>query len=135
MRPAGRVFETLAYGILNRDVHLYPPHSNSSLHLTTTTEVRRSGRITDRMGSGWRVLRDSVLSSPTWAPTFPEWPCQERRGSGLTASAPVSDVSVPACTNGVWRHLQLVSVTQKNRALTMLSFTVQFIDLLMECMV
>ena len=31
----------------------------------------------------------------------PEWPSQEEPGSGLTASAPVSDVSAPACTNGV----------------------------------
>jgi len=33
-----------------------------------------------------------LLSSPTLAPTLPEWTCQEQRGSGLTA---------PAFTNGV----------------------------------
>ena len=33
-------------------------------------------------------------------------------GSGLTASAPVSDVSAPAYTNGVWPRLRLVSVGQ-----------------------
>jgi len=32
--------------------------------------------------------------------------CQEQRGSGLTASAPVSDVSTPACTNGMWPPLR-----------------------------
>ena len=34
-------------------------------------------------------------------PPNPEWPSQEQRGSGLTASAPVSDVSAPACTKGI----------------------------------
>jgi len=33
------------------------------------------------------------------------WPSQEEPASGLTASAPVSDVSTPACTNGVWPPL------------------------------
>jgi len=39
-------------------------------------------------------------------PSTPEWPSQEEPGSGLTGSAPVSDVSAPACTNGVWPPLQ-----------------------------
>ena len=68
----------------------------------TTTEVWRSGRITAGMRSGWTTLRDSGLSSPTSAPTIREWPCQEQRGSGLTASALVSDVSALICTNEVW---------------------------------
>ena len=59
---------------------------------------------------------------------------QEQRGSGLTASAPVSDVSAPAYTNGVWSHLWLVSVAQKNKPSTMLSSNVQYIDLPMDCM-
>jgi len=44
---------------------LYPLHNNSSAHLTTITEVRRSGRITDGMRKEWRALRDPVLSSST----------------------------------------------------------------------
>ena len=36
----------------NRDTHLYPPHNNSSVHLTTTTYVRRTGRITMACGVG-----------------------------------------------------------------------------------
>ena len=44
-----------------------------------------------------------------------EWPSQEEPGSGSTASAPVSDISPPACTNGVWPPLQPVSVAQKNK--------------------
>jgi len=84
---------------LNRGTHLYPPHS-SSVHLTTTTEVQRSGRITNGMRSGWKALRDSLLSSPTSAPAILEWSCQELRGYGLTAYAPLSDVSVPIRKKG-----------------------------------
>jgi len=40
-----------------------------------------------------KTLQDSAFSSPTPAPTLLEWPSQEQRGPGLTASAPVSDVS------------------------------------------
>ena len=37
------------------------PHNNSSVHLTTTTYVRRSGRITDGMRSDCTTPRNSVL--------------------------------------------------------------------------
>jgi len=53
-------------------------------------------------GGGWKTLQDSALSSSTPAPTLLEWPLQEQRESGLTASAPVSDVTAPACTNGAY---------------------------------
>ena len=66
--------------------------------------------------------------------TPPEWPSQEEPGSGSTTSAPVSDVSTPACTNGVWPPLRSVSVAQKNKPSTMLTSNVQSIDLLMDCM-
>jgi len=66
--------------------------------------------------------------------TPPEWPSQEEPESGLTASAPVSDVSAPACTNGVWPPLRPVSVVQKNKPLTTLSSNVQSIDLPTDCM-
>jgi len=39
----------------NRDTHLYPPHSNSSVFLTTTTYVRRSRRIINGTQSGWKT--------------------------------------------------------------------------------
>jgi len=39
-------------------------------------------------------------------------PSQEEPGSGFTASAPVLDVSTPACTNEVWPPLRPVSVAQ-----------------------
>jgi len=50
---------------------------------------------------------------------------------GLTISAPVSDISFPACTNGVW-PLWPVSVAQKNKPSTVLSSNVKSINL-MQC--
>jgi len=58
---------------------------------------------------------------------------QEKPGSGLTASAQVSDVSAPVCTNWAWPPLRPVSVAQKIKPSTMLSSNVQSIDLLMDC--
>ena len=105
--------------------HLYPPHNISSIHLTTTTEMRRSGRIIDEMRSGWRTLRDSVglFSSPTPEPTsqndIPKTSCVRQ-----STSSPVSDVSAPAYTNRVWVFLRLVSVAQANGPLTTLPFII-----------
>ena len=45
---------------------------------------------------------------------------KEQRGSVLTASAQVSEVFVPACTNKLWPIPQIVGVVQKNRLLVML---------------
>jgi len=42
-----------------------------------------------------------------WHSPTPEWPYQET-GSRLTASEPVSDISAPACTNGIWPPMQPV---------------------------
>ena len=64
----------------------------------------------------------------------PERPSQGQPGFDLTASAPVSDVSAPARTNGVWPPLRPVSVAQKNKPSTMLSSNVQSIDLPIDCM-
>jgi len=63
--PAHRV---QMHGTSNRDTHLYPPHIISSVYLTTTTHVRRSGRITNGMRSGRTAPQDSAFSSPTPAP-------------------------------------------------------------------
>ena len=48
--------------------HLYPPHSNSSASLTTTTYVRRSGRIINGMQSGRTSPQDSALLFQTPVP-------------------------------------------------------------------
>jgi len=50
-------------------------------------------------------------------------------GSGLTVSAPVSDVSAPACTTGECPPQRPVSVAQKNKSSAMLSSNVKSIDL------
>ena len=87
------------HGFSNWDTHLYQPHNNSSVHLTTTTtKVRGSGRITDGMRSGWTILRESVLPSPTSAPTLLEWPCQESVGPAWP---------LPAYRNWTWPLLRL----------------------------
>ena len=96
--------------------------------------MRRRGRIANGMRSGRTTPQDSAISSPTPAPTPPEWPSQEEPGSGSIASALVSDVSAPACTNGVWPPLRPVSVAQENKPLTMLSYNVHSIYLPMDCM-
>ena len=54
----------------------------------------------------------------------PEWSSQEGPGSGFTASAPVSGVSAPACTNWIWPPLRPVNVAQKNKPSTTLSYNV-----------
>ena len=118
------------HGISSRNTLLYPPENNSPVHLTTTTEVRRSGRIADGMWSDWRTPRDSVLSSQTSAPTLLEWSLSR------TARVPLNRLCTGvgrfrSCLHkmGVWPLLRLVSVEQRNNPLTMLSFTVQSIDL------
>ena len=83
----------------------YPANNNSSVHMTTTTEVGRTGRMTDK-NAEWleNTTRLSTLS-PKSAPTLLERSSQTQCGSGLNASAPVSDVSAPAyygCFRGLW---------------------------------
>jgi len=119
-------------GASNRDTHLYPSHNNSSVYLTITTYVRRARRITNGTRSGRTTLKDSALSSPTPAPSPSELPSQGQPGSGSTASAPVSDASAPACTNGVWNLLRRVSVAQTNKPPTILSSNAQSADHLMD---
>ena len=120
--------------ISNRDTHLYQPHNNSSVHLRTSTEVRRSGQITDEMRSSWRALRDSILSSPTCPPTILEWPCQEHRGPSLAASAPLMDISTPAYTNWFGSFCCLWVRRRKIDPLTTLFSIFQSIELPMEHM-
>ena len=122
------------HGASNRDTHLHSPHNNSSVHLTTTTYVRRIGRITNGMRCRGTTPQDSAFSSPTPTPIPPERPSQEEAGSDLTASAQALGVSAHVCTNGVSPPLWPVSVAQKNKLSTVLSFDVQSIDLTVDCM-
>ena len=102
----------------NRDTHLYTPHNNS-VHLTTTTYVRRSGRITNGMRCGRTTPQDSAFSSPTPAPNPPGVALPRRACVRINRLR--TGVSTPACANGVWPPLRSVSVLQKNKPSTMLS--------------
>jgi len=59
------------HGASNRDTNLYPPHSNSSASLTTTTYVRRSWRIINGTRSERTTPQDSVLQFQTPVHTPP----------------------------------------------------------------
>ena len=116
----------------------YRRHLESLRKLTSRVAVLRLVA-----GSGWGAGA-TTLRTPTPAQVhstaeystslLPGAASHEQSGSGLTASAPVSDVSAPACTSGVWSSLRPVSVVQKNKPSTMLSPNVQIIDLPMDCM-
>jgi len=56
---------------LNRDTHLHPLHNNSSVFLTTTTYVQRSGRIINGTRSGQTTPQDSALQFQTPVHTHP----------------------------------------------------------------
>jgi len=97
--------------------HPFVPAAKQLISLSDNNNIRAALWVDHdgmRRRSGCTTLRGFVLSSPTSAPTLLEWPSQEEPGSGSTASAPVSDVSAPACTNGVLPPLRPVSVAQKN---------------------
>ena len=122
------VYRVRMHGVSNRDIHLYPPHNNSSFY-RTTTYVRRSGRIF-RWNAEWlnntTRLRTYIPDTGTHSSGIA---FQEQRAAyRLTASAPVSDVSAPACTNVVWPPLWPVSVAQKNKPSTMFSANAQSIE-------
>jgi len=130
----GDIWASQTHRASNWDTHLNLPHNTSLVHLTTTIYVRCSGRIINGMRSGRTAPYYSAFSSPTAAPTHPEWPSQEEPGSGSFASAPMSDVSAPVCTNGAWPPLRPLSVAQKNKPSIMLSSNIQPINLPMDCM-
>ena len=112
-RPFCSTSTSLTCGASNRDTYLCPPYNNSSVFpTTTTTYMQCSGRIINGMQSGRTTPQDSALQFQTPVHTHPEWPSQEEPWSRSTASAPVSDVSSPACTNGVWPPLRPASVAQ-----------------------
>ena len=129
--------EHLLHSVLtsNRPTHLYPPPHNSSVHLTTT-EMRRSGQVTDGMRSCWRALRDSILSSPTDGTDPPgmalpvtAWDRLNRlrTGVGRFRSCLYKWGMAPSSACGV-------GLAHRSKPLTMLSFNDQSFDLLMECM-
>ena len=61
LHSAQTVHRAQLHGASNRDTHLYPPHNNSSVFLTITIHVRRSGRIINGMRCGQTTPQDSAL--------------------------------------------------------------------------
>ena len=82
--------------------------------------------------SGWQPYETPYFHSRQRNPKFSEWTSQEQPGSGSTASALVSDISAPSCTNGRWPLQRPVSVVQKNKPSSMLSSNIRSINLLMD---
>jgi len=101
-----------------------PPHNNSSVHLTTTTYVQHSGWITNAMRSGRTKQQVSAFSSPTPAPTAPEWPSQEEPGSGFTGSMTIGTNSVETIQLRpfIWDHVHLRPRHLKPRSFETYSF-------------
>ena len=102
--------------------------------LTTTTYVRRTGRITNVMRSGRTTPQDSAFSSPTPAPT--PWSDPPKKSLGPAQPPPQRCWAFPL-TLDKWGMASpaAVSVVQKNKPSTMLSSNVQLIDIPMDCMV
>jgi len=93
--------------------HLFVPAAQHLIRCMTATYVRRCGRITNGMRSG-RTAHKTPHFHPRHRHPPPGMTLPRSAGSGLTVSAPVSDVSAPVCTNGAWPPLRSVSVAQKN---------------------
>ena len=112
----------------------YDPFASAAERLISSsldnTEVWWSGRITGGWQSRWRTLCDSLLSSLTSAPTLQGCLCQDQRGTSLTTSAPVSNLSTPAYKYEVWPFCSLLG-TEKQTVYHVV-LTVQSIDLPME---
>jgi len=106
------------HNISNQDTHLYTTTCAQQL-ISFSEDHNRSTTLWAHhqwngdfvvVLSGWKTLQDSVLSFSTSAHTLPEWPWPEQHGSGLTASAPMSDISIlltqmgygPFCDLWVW---------------------------------
>ena len=116
------------HGASNRDTHLYPPHNNSSVFLTTTY-VRRTGRITNVMRSGQTTPQDSAfLFEIRYPPSrndlpkkslCPAWPPPHR-----CRAFPLLFVQMR------YGLLRPVSVAPMNKPSTTLSSNVQSTDLI-----
>ena len=115
--------------------HPFAPATQQHISSSDNNKIRAAQWVDYQCNAEWTDSPTRLCIFITDTGTHsPEWLSQEEPGSGLTASAPVSDVSALACTNGVWPPLRPVSVAQKNKPLTMLSTIFQSTDLLMDCM-
>ena len=118
------IHRVLLHGVSNRDTHYrLVPAAQQLLSLSDNSNICAAQLADHQWNAKWadNPTRLRTLIPDTGTHTPPEWPCQEEPGSSFTVSAPVLDVSAPACTNGVWRPLRPVSVAQKNKAFDMSS--------------
>ena len=69
--------------------------------------------------------------TPYFHPRHRHQPFLNGPAKNILGSAPVSDVSAPFCTNGVWPLLRIVSGAQRYGPFTKLSFIVRSIHLIM----
>ena len=113
--------------------HPFVTAAQQLISFSDNNNIRAAQWADHQWNAEWADNPTRLRTSIPVTSTHPlEWPSEEEPGSSSTASAPVSDVSVPACANGVWPPLRLVSVAQ-NKPSTMLSSNIQSIDLLMDC--
>ena len=131
--------EHLCYSLLTRSssadarrlksTHSIVPTTQQLISFSDNNSIRAAQWADHWWDAEWaNNLKRLRIFIPETGTHPPKWPSQEEPRSGLTASAPVSDVSAPACKNGVWPPLQPVSVAQKTKLLTMLFSNVQSID-------
>jgi len=121
--PSGNAWHLISRHTFGLAAHLISSSDNNNI---------RAAQWADHQWNAERAddpTRLRTLIPDTGTHTHPEWPSQEKPGSGSTASAPASDVSAPVYTNEV---RPLLSVAQ-NKPPTMLSSKDQSIELTMDC--
>jgi len=92
---------------LNRDTHLLPT-AQKLISSSDNNNIRAAHWADQQWNAEWADNPTKLrIFIPDTGSHSPEWPSQEEPGYGLTASALVSGVSAPACTNGVWPPLRL----------------------------
>ena len=73
---------------------------------TTTTKVRRTGRLTDGMRNGWtRPYKTPCFHPRRRHPCSRNGPANNIASSALAAIAPSSDIFAPGYINGLWPTL------------------------------
>jgi len=122
-RPSGAAARRL------KSRHPFVPAAQQLISFYDTNNICAAQVADHKWNAEWadnpKRLRTSIPDTGTHTPGMT---LTRRAWVRLTASSPVSDVSAPACTNGVWPPLRPVSVAQKNKPSTMSSSNVQSIN-------
>ena len=110
-RPSGAAARCLKsrHPFVTAAQQLISTSDNNNIRAAQWTDHQWNAEWVDNPTRLRTLIPDSGMHPP------PEWPSQEEPGSGLTASSPVSDVSAPACTNGVWPFCGLWGRRRTNR--------------------